>query len=138
MAGKQFALHVLGGVGAQHRPHLGHLAARRVGLAGVVQGQGVVGGTDGQGSPRGGLVGALQELGHGLAQRGSGLGLAAAALHQAAHPQHEGLALRREQARVDAAQQFRGTVQYHPEAGPGPNDALYLFDRFLEQINAAS
>ncbi|MFT4035813.1 MAG: glutamine-hydrolyzing carbamoyl-phosphate synthase small subunit [Patulibacter sp.] len=31
-----------------------------------------------------------------------------------------------------------GTVQYHPEAGPGPNDALYLFDRFLEQINAAS
>ncbi|MDO9356443.1 MAG: glutamine-hydrolyzing carbamoyl-phosphate synthase small subunit [Solirubrobacteraceae bacterium] len=31
-----------------------------------------------------------------------------------------------------------GTVQYHPEAGPGPNDALYLFDRFLEQIHAAS
>ncbi|HEU4656658.1 MAG TPA: glutamine-hydrolyzing carbamoyl-phosphate synthase small subunit [Capillimicrobium sp.] len=31
-----------------------------------------------------------------------------------------------------------GTVQYHPEAGPGPNDSLYLFDRFLEQIaNAA-
>jgi carbamoyl-phosphate synthase small subunit len=27
-----------------------------------------------------------------------------------------------------------GTVQYHPEAGPGPNDSLYLFDRFLEQI----
>jgi carbamoyl-phosphate synthase small subunit len=24
------------------------------------------------------------------------------------------------------------TVQYHPEAGPGPHDALYLFDRFLE------
>ncbi|HEV2819589.1 MAG TPA: glutamine-hydrolyzing carbamoyl-phosphate synthase small subunit [Solirubrobacteraceae bacterium] len=24
------------------------------------------------------------------------------------------------------------TVQYHPEAGPGPNDSLYLFDRFLE------
>jgi carbamoyl-phosphate synthase small subunit len=23
------------------------------------------------------------------------------------------------------------TVQYHPEAGPGPNDSLYLFDRFL-------
>lgn len=23
------------------------------------------------------------------------------------------------------------TVQYHPEAGPGPHDALYLFDRFL-------
>ncbi|MBI4898749.1 MAG: glutamine-hydrolyzing carbamoyl-phosphate synthase small subunit [Actinobacteria bacterium] len=24
------------------------------------------------------------------------------------------------------------TVQYHPEAGPGPHDALYLFDRFLD------
>jgi carbamoyl-phosphate synthase small subunit len=31
-----------------------------------------------------------------------------------------------------------GTVQYHPEAGPGPNDSLYLFDRFLEQIRAAA
>ncbi|CAB4923656.1 unannotated protein [freshwater metagenome] len=29
------------------------------------------------------------------------------------------------------------TVQYHPEAGPGPNDSLYLFDRFLERIGAA-
>ncbi|TMM03948.1 MAG: carbamoyl-phosphate synthase small subunit, partial [Actinobacteria bacterium] len=28
------------------------------------------------------------------------------------------------------------TVQYHPEAGPGPHDSLYLFDRFLEQIGA--
>ena len=27
-----------------------------------------------------------------------------------------------------------GTVQYHPEAGPGPHDSLYLFDRFLTQI----
>ena len=27
-----------------------------------------------------------------------------------------------------------GTVQYHPEAGPGPHDSLYLFDRFLERI----
>ncbi|MFY9488849.1 MAG: glutamine-hydrolyzing carbamoyl-phosphate synthase small subunit [Solirubrobacterales bacterium] len=30
------------------------------------------------------------------------------------------------------------TVQYHPEAGPGPHDSLYLFDRFLalaEQAN---
>jgi carbamoyl-phosphate synthase small subunit len=25
-----------------------------------------------------------------------------------------------------------GTVQYHPEAGPGPHDARYLFDRALE------
>jgi carbamoyl-phosphate synthase small subunit len=31
-----------------------------------------------------------------------------------------------------------GTVQYHPEAGPGPNDSLYLFDRFLKQIGAAA
>jgi carbamoyl-phosphate synthase small subunit len=30
------------------------------------------------------------------------------------------------------------TVQYHPEAGPGPHDALYLFDRFLADIEAAS
>jgi carbamoyl-phosphate synthase small subunit len=29
------------------------------------------------------------------------------------------------------------TVQYHPEAGPGPHDALYLFDRFVEEIRAA-
>jgi carbamoyl-phosphate synthase small subunit len=31
-----------------------------------------------------------------------------------------------------------GTVQYHPEAGPGPNDSLYLFDRFLDQIRRAA
>jgi carbamoyl-phosphate synthase small subunit len=30
-----------------------------------------------------------------------------------------------------------GTVQYHPEAGPGPHDSLYLFDRFLDRIRAA-
>jgi carbamoyl-phosphate synthase small subunit len=30
-----------------------------------------------------------------------------------------------------------GTVQYHPEAGPGPHDSLYLFDRFLAQIEEA-
>jgi carbamoyl-phosphate synthase small subunit len=30
------------------------------------------------------------------------------------------------------------TVQYHPEAGPGPRDALYLFDRFVEEIKAAA
>lgn len=29
------------------------------------------------------------------------------------------------------------TVQYHPEAGPGPHDSLYLFDRFVDQIKAA-
>src|SRR5437868_1015662 len=40
----------------------------------------------------------------------------------------EGLALRDVQG---------ATVQYHPEAGPGPHDALYLFDRFVEEIKAA-
>jgi carbamoyl-phosphate synthase small subunit len=30
------------------------------------------------------------------------------------------------------------TVQYHPEAGPGPHDALHLFDRFIEGIVAAA
>jgi carbamoyl-phosphate synthase small subunit len=30
------------------------------------------------------------------------------------------------------------TVQYHPEAGPGPNDALYQFDRFLEAVRASA
>ena len=29
------------------------------------------------------------------------------------------------------------TVQYHPEAGPGPARRLYLFDRFLEAVGAA-
>jgi carbamoyl-phosphate synthase small subunit len=28
-------------------------------------------------------------------------------------------------------------VQYHPEAGPGPHDARYLFDSFQELMNAA-
>jgi carbamoyl-phosphate synthase small subunit len=28
------------------------------------------------------------------------------------------------------------TVQYHPEAGPGPHDSLYLFDRFVDEIRA--
>lgn len=27
-------------------------------------------------------------------------------------------------------------VQYHPEAGPGPHDSLYLFDRFLDMVSA--
>jgi carbamoyl-phosphate synthase small subunit len=30
------------------------------------------------------------------------------------------------------------TVQYHPEAGPGPNDALHLFDRFVSEIREAA
>jgi carbamoyl-phosphate synthase small subunit len=30
------------------------------------------------------------------------------------------------------------TVQYHPEAGPGPNDALHLFDRFVSEIAATA
>lgn len=27
------------------------------------------------------------------------------------------------------------TVQYHPEASPGPEDANYLFDQFMEMIH---
>lgn len=27
------------------------------------------------------------------------------------------------------------SVQYHPEAGPGPHDALYLFDQFFEMVS---
>jgi carbamoyl-phosphate synthase small subunit len=30
------------------------------------------------------------------------------------------------------------TVQYHPEAGPGPHDSLYLFDRFVDAIRKAA
>ncbi len=30
------------------------------------------------------------------------------------------------------------TVQYHPEAGPGPHDARHLFDEFVERIHKAA
>jgi carbamoyl-phosphate synthase small subunit len=30
------------------------------------------------------------------------------------------------------------TVQYHPEAGPGPHDSLYLFDRFVDEIGQSA
>ena len=30
------------------------------------------------------------------------------------------------------------TVQYHPEAGPGPHDARHLFDEFVERITKAA
>lgn len=30
------------------------------------------------------------------------------------------------------------SVQYHPEASPGPQDSFYLFDRFVEAMNARS
>jgi carbamoyl-phosphate synthase small subunit len=30
-----------------------------------------------------------------------------------------------------------GCVQYHPEAGPGPNDSLGLFDEFIERFEVA-
>jgi carbamoyl-phosphate synthase small subunit len=29
-------------------------------------------------------------------------------------------------------------IQYHPEAGPGPHDSRYLFDRFAELIDGAA
>ena len=28
------------------------------------------------------------------------------------------------------------SVQYHPEAAPGPHDSLYLFDRFRELLTS--
>jgi carbamoyl-phosphate synthase small subunit len=31
-----------------------------------------------------------------------------------------------------------GCVQYHPEAGPGPNDSLGLFDEFIREIERAA
>lgn len=30
------------------------------------------------------------------------------------------------------------SVQYHPEASPGPNDSYYLFERFVENMRAAA
>jgi carbamoyl-phosphate synthase small subunit len=30
------------------------------------------------------------------------------------------------------------SVQYHPEAGPGPHDARYLFDEFEKLMDRAS
>jgi len=30
------------------------------------------------------------------------------------------------------------TVQYHPEAGPGPHDSLHLFDRFIGELRLAA
>ena len=30
------------------------------------------------------------------------------------------------------------SVQYHPEASPGPHDAAYLFDQFVDSIKARS
>ena len=29
------------------------------------------------------------------------------------------------------------SVQYHPEASPGPQDSFYLFDRFVGAMDAA-
>ena len=31
-----------------------------------------------------------------------------------------------------------GCVQYHPEAGPGPNDSLALFDDYLAELAGAA
>jgi carbamoyl-phosphate synthase small subunit len=38
---------------------------------------------------------------------------------------------------LDLLEVEASTVQYHPEAGPGPHDALHQFDRFLEAVRAA-
>jgi carbamoyl-phosphate synthase small subunit len=41
-----------------------------------------------------------------------------------------------EGVRAEALQAF--SVQYHPEAGPGPHDARYLFNDFVDLMKAAS
>jgi carbamoyl-phosphate synthase small subunit len=38
---------------------------------------------------------------------------------------------------LDLLEVEASTVQYHPEAGPGPHDALHQFDRFLEAVRSA-
>lgn len=38
-------------------------------------------------------------------------------------------------AGIKAADHWAFAVQYHPEAGPGPEDSLYLFKDFLQMIN---
>jgi len=40
-----------------------------------------------------------------------------------------------EGVRTDELHAF--SVQYHPEAGPGPHDARYLFDEFIELMKAS-
>ena len=37
--------------------------------------------------------------------------------------------------RCEALRAF--SVQYHPEAGPGPHDALYLFDEFVSLMDGS-
>ena len=37
---------------------------------------------------------------------------------------------------IDCPTERAFSVQYHPEAGPGPHDSRYLFDRFAELIDA--
>jgi carbamoyl-phosphate synthase small subunit len=37
---------------------------------------------------------------------------------------------------LQLSQAHASTVQYHPEAGPGPHDALHLFDRFIAELRA--
>ena len=39
---------------------------------------------------------------------------------------------------LDLLEVEASAVQYHPEAGPGPNDALHQFDRFIVEAVHAS
>lgn len=39
---------------------------------------------------------------------------------------------------IDSSEYLAYSVQYHPEAAPGPHDAFYLFDRFIELMNKNS
>jgi carbamoyl-phosphate synthase small subunit len=35
---------------------------------------------------------------------------------------------------VEHTEQPVFSVQYHPEAAPGPHDSVYLFDRFVDEM----
>ena len=34
------------------------------------------------------------------------------------------------------SEKFAFSVQYHPENAPGPHDSRYLFDRFIQNMEA--
>ena len=39
-------------------------------------------------------------------------------------------------AGIESIDNFAFSVQYHPESSPGPHDSRYLFQKFIEMMNA--
>jgi carbamoyl-phosphate synthase small subunit len=39
-------------------------------------------------------------------------------------------------AGIESIDKFAFSVQYHPESSPGPHDSRYLFQKFIEMMNA--